>query len=492
MQVKLSVSRFLKRRTAILGQAGFGKSNLIKSVMSEIGYYGDDNTIIIFDIDGEYSFRTEQSVGLADIKNIRDRLVIFTLTERQEEEYKDVIAGKATLNLKDLSPQEVVNSLFPESKRGTNYAGWLLSIKQNEIETKWHTLIDEINEQGLDTDLARISEILGVGENAGVSSLFGLKTILNRIIFSQHDPNSSLLSDIDEAVNEKRIIIVDLSRMPLDSANGLIETILTRLFRKNEEKFVSGQNTIPMLIMIEEAQNFLSKKALQSESNIVVRIAKEGRKYGFGLIYITQQPSAIDETVLSQTNNFFILHLLTQGDIKALTSNNPVYESVAHYIQSEPLRGYAYFYSNVYSEDGKIQPTTVVFSSKIRKFDDVAKEIDEKESKHKWESFLKEKNKHREKFMEVVIDVIDDFYQADNHDNQSTIKWTTFWGTINNKLPKENPYKDGYTSANNYKYPDRNMINYAEKQLNGDNDFRYRLENKNKEIIIKLLKNKIN
>jgi len=92
IQVKLSVSRFLKRRTAILGQAGFGKSNLIKSVMSEIGYYGDDNAIIIFDIDGEYSFKTQQGVGLADIKNIRDRLVVFTLTQRQEEEYEDVLA----------------------------------------------------------------------------------------------------------------------------------------------------------------------------------------------------------------------------------------------------------------------------------------------------------------------------------------------------------------------------------------------------------------
>ena len=342
IQVKLSVSRFLKRRTAILGQAGFGKSNLIKSVMSEIGYYGDDNAIIIFDIDGEYSFKTQQGVGLADIKNIRDRLVVFTLTQRQEEEYEDVLAGKATLNLKDLSPQDVVNSLFPEGKRETNYASWLLSIKQKDIEQKWHRLIDEINDQGLDTDLDKIQDILGLGSNNNTNgtlgnSLSGLKTALNRIISTQHDQDSTLLSDIDEAVNDKRIIIIDLSRMPLDSANGLVETILTRLFRKNEEKFVSGQDTIPMLIMVEEAQNFLSKQALKTESNIVVRIAKEGRKYGFGLIYITQQPSAIDETILSQTNNFFILHLLTQGDIRALTSNNPVYESVAHYIKENGL-----------------------------------------------------------------------------------------------------------------------------------------------------------
>jgi hypothetical protein len=164
--------------------------------------------------------------------------------------------------------------------------------------------------------------------------------------------------------------------------------------------------------------------------------------------------------------------LLTQGDIKALTSNNPVYESVAHYIQSEPLRGFSYFYSNVYSEDGNIQPTTVVFSSKIRKFDDVAKEIDQKEPKHKWQSFLKDKNKNRENFMKVVIDAIDDFYV----NNSLSVEWGKLWGTVNTKLPKGNPFKDIYITKSNNKFPDRNMINYAEKQLNGDNDFPYRLE----------------
>lgn len=477
IQVKLSVNRFLKRRTAILGQAGFGKSNLIKSVMSEIAYHSDDTAIIIFDIDGEYSFRTEQSIGLADIKNIRDRLVVFTLTERNEDEYKDIIAGQATLNLKDLSPQEVVNSLFPLTKRSTNYAGWLLSIKHSDLEEKWYKLIDEIHNNGLDTDLEKIEQILGLNNSSGRgntndSSLFGLKTTLNRIIFSQHDQNSTLLRDIDDAVNQKRVVIVDLSRMPLDTANGLIETILNRLFRKNEEKFVSGQETIPILIMVEEAQNFLSKEALKGESNIVVRIAKEGRKYGFGVIYITQQPSAIDESILSQTNNFFILHLLTQGDIRSLTSNNPLYEPIAYYIQNEPLRGYSYFYSNVYSEDGKILPTTVIFSSKIRKFEDVAKELDEYEPKDKWESFLRDKRKNEERFMEIVIDTIDNFYRQSNLE----LGWTNFWSKVNDNLLDTN-YKSKYTNRKKETkdYPHKDIIQYAEKELSTDK-YPYRLD----------------
>ncbi len=476
IKVKLSVSRFFKRRTAILGQAGFGKSNLIKSVMAEVGYYGDDTAIIIFDIDGEYSFRTEQSLGLADINNIRNRLVVFTSTERNEKEYEGIIASKASLNLKDLSPQEVVQSLFPVDKLNRNYTSWLLSIKRNDIQNKWHGLIDLISKDGLDTDLDIILDTLGIGRSGqqhnpqNTNTASALRTTLNRIIYSQHDESSQLISGIKKAVNDKRIVIVDLSRMPLDRANGLVEVILNQLFRKNEEKFVKGEETIPMLIMVEEAQNFLSTQALKSEDNIVVRITKEGRKYGFGLIYITQQPSAIDDTILSQTNNFFVLHLLTKGDIRALTDNNPVYESVAHYIQSEPLRGFAYFYSNVYSEDGKIQPTTTIFSSRIRKFDDVVKEVDEKEPRKKWESFLEDENTHKEYFMKVTIGVINSF-------SEQEITLPKLWGAVNRKLDANSPFKDGKKSGGGYSYPDENIVNYTEKKLaQEDNDLPFILE----------------
>ena len=189
IKVKLSVSRFLKRRTAILGQAGFGKSNLIKSVMAEVGYYGDDTAIIFLIFDGEYSFRTEQSLGLADIKNIRNRLVVFTSTERNEKEYERIIASTASLNLKDLSPREVVTSLFPAAKRNTNYASWLLSIRQNQIQ-RWNNLLDLIRQDGLDTDLDTILDTLGIGRSGqppqhnpqNKNTASALRTTLNRIV----------------------------------------------------------------------------------------------------------------------------------------------------------------------------------------------------------------------------------------------------------------------------------------------------------------------
>ncbi|MBN8655378.1 MAG: ATP-binding protein [Anaerolineae bacterium] len=477
VHVKLSVSRFLKRRSAILGQAGFGKSNLIKSLMAEIGYHSDDTAIIIFDIDGEYSFKTQQSPGLADIKNIKDRLVVFSRADRNED-YPDLIAGKPNLNLKDLLPQEVVENLFPSGKRGTNYAVWLMSIKRSELESKWHKLVDKISEKLFETDLDEILEVLGMhGNGSEMNSLrvsaSGLRTVLSRLVFSHHDAESKLLSTIQEAVEDRRIVVMDLSRMPIDTAEGLVEIVLSKVFRNNETKFVNGEDTVPVLVMVEEAQNFLSQSALRSdEGNIVIRIAKEGRKFGFGLIYITQQPSSIDDTILSQTNNFFVLHLLTQGDIRALTDNNPTYKPVAHYIQSEPLRGYAYFYSNVYSEDGSIKPTTVIFGAKIRKYDDVVKEIDALQPKKAWESVNKQRVQENDDFMKIVIQVLTDFQQSNN----LKPSWVQLWGDVNNRLPDNHPHKSKYKTGKGNLYPSKSAISIAEAKLSGqDKDMPFKL-----------------
>ena len=144
----------------------------------------------------------------------------------------------------------------------------------------------------------------------------------------------------------------------------------------------------------------------------------------------------------------------------------------AHYIQSEPLRGFAYFYSNVYSEDGKIQPTTTIFSSRIRKFDDVVKEVDEKKPRNEWESFLEDENRHKEDFIKVTIGVLNSLYE-----NQESVEWPKLWGAVNNKLDPNSLFKDGKKSSGGYSYPDENIIKYAENKLaKEDNDLPFILE----------------
>ncbi|MGA9777800.1 MAG: hypothetical protein WBS33_05970 [Verrucomicrobiia bacterium] len=68
------------------------------------------------------------------------------------------------------------------------------------------------------------------------------------------------------------------------------------------------------VIFVEEAQNVLSEEFVKSNANPFVRVAKEERKFGLGLVAITQRPSAISEETRTQAENFFAFHMGNSDD----------------------------------------------------------------------------------------------------------------------------------------------------------------------------------
>ncbi len=80
----------------------------------------------------------------------------------------------------------------------------------------------------------------------------------------------------------------------------------------------------PTLLVCEEAHNYCSDRRETTARHILERVAKEGRKYGLGLMVVSQRPSDVSETVLAQCNNFLVLRLSNPEDqryIRALVSD---------------------------------------------------------------------------------------------------------------------------------------------------------------------------
>jgi DNA helicase HerA-like ATPase len=81
---------------------------------------------------------------------------------------------------------------------------------------------------------------------------------------------------------------------------------------------VSDELKLPVLFLIEEAHNFAPARANTSaESRAIAttkQIAQEGRKFGVGLILISQRPSRLDETTLSQCNSYIIMRMVNPAD----------------------------------------------------------------------------------------------------------------------------------------------------------------------------------
>lgn len=123
-----------------------------------------------------------------------------------------------------------------------------------------------------------------------------------------------LLSDWFDS--QKTISIFDLSNVPAELMLSITGTLLNIVY----EALFWGQNLSnggkhrPLLIVLEEAHNYLHSGKASIASRTVQRIAREGRKYGIGLMLVTQRPSELDETVLSQCGTIVALRMNNNKD----------------------------------------------------------------------------------------------------------------------------------------------------------------------------------
>jgi hypothetical protein len=124
----------------------------------------------------------------------------------------------------------------------------------------------------------------------------------------------------------KALTVFDLGGVPfevVDLVVGLIARIIFELSFWGRNLPGIGRQA-PTLIMFEEAHAYLprgQRRFIQGfATSAVQRIFKEGRKYGVGAIVVSQRPSELDETILSQCGTFFALRLSNtddQGHVRA-------------------------------------------------------------------------------------------------------------------------------------------------------------------------------
>lgn len=115
---------------------------------------------------------------------------------------------------------------------------------------------------------------------------------------------------------EKPITILDLSGVPSSVLERLVGSVLRVVYEAvfwSREKTEGGIER-PLLVVMEEAHRYLSERSDRLASEMVQRIVKEGRKYGVGAMVVSQRPSDVNETILSQCGTFFALRLSNPAD----------------------------------------------------------------------------------------------------------------------------------------------------------------------------------
>lgn len=134
------------------------------------------------------------------------------------------------------------------------------------------------------------------------------------------------------------VSIVDLSGVPSDVVDVVVSVLCRTMFAF--ALWNPRRTEMPLLLVCEEAHRYAPRgeeAAFQPTKRALARIAKEGRKYGVGLALVTQRPSELSESILSQCNTMIALRMSNEQDQQHVRKALP--DSVRSLVDALPALG---------------------------------------------------------------------------------------------------------------------------------------------------------
>jgi len=113
----------------------------------------------------------------------------------------------------------------------------------------------------------------------------------------------------------KPITIIDLSGVPSEIVDVVVSVLARMIF--DFGVWTEREDAVPLLLVCEEAHRYIPRvedAGFGPTRKAISRIAKEGRKYGVSLCLVTQRPSEISESILSQCSTLFALRMSNEQD----------------------------------------------------------------------------------------------------------------------------------------------------------------------------------
>jgi len=375
---KFDVQQLVSRRSFVFARAGFGKSNLVKLLFSNLYRRGvptvtkrGDRQVpvgtLIFDPDGEYYWPDDKGrPGLCDVPGLENQIVVFTKKDAPSPFYGSFVGGEIKLDVRRLKPADVLSiALSPEKQDQQN-----IRKLKGLSRSNWTDLVNLIHRYGNNADDVLVASILSLKVEQQQAELLAAKANMTAMLRMLHDPSSQVLDMLLAALKEGKICIVDVSQMRGKPALILSGLILKRIFDHNQEEFTKASpETIPTIAVVEEAQSVLGNHDSSGDSPYVAWV-KEGRKFDLGALLITQQPGSIPDELLSQGDNWFIFHLLSAGDLRAVKNANAHFsDDLLSSLLNEPIPGHGVYWSSVGGKPYPIPIRALLFESMYQPHD---------------------------------------------------------------------------------------------------------------------------
>lgn len=331
----LDGNRLFQKHAVIVGSTGSGKSCTVATLIEEIAKLQSSNAVV-FDIHGEYepiigeNIKHFKIAGPSD--GVSDGFIYLPYWLLTYEEMISMMIDRSDNN----APNQAMIFSRTVYKCKKDY---LISVGKSDIvdditidsPTPYDikTLLDELN--------AINSEVVP-GAKAGFTKKGDFNGTLSRFIQRLEnkvsDKRLNFLFSSDESLlnydymvelcsklmlpasSNGGVKIIDFSEVPSDVLPLVVSLVARLIF--SVQQWTDREKINPIAIFCDEAHLYIpqnTKQGIEAQSlNSFERIAKEGRKYGIGLVVITQRPSEVDRTVLSQSSNFIAMRLTNADD----------------------------------------------------------------------------------------------------------------------------------------------------------------------------------
>jgi hypothetical protein len=300
IKVNLDANNLVQKHCSILAKTGSGKSYTGGVIIEEL--LDKDVPLLIIDPHGEYATlkypnddkpEALQRFGI-EPRGYADKVTVYTPANKTLNPGADKLFRLNGINLstKDL------RQLFPD-ERAQNQSGILFeAISKLKEERDTYTIDDIIYEVGQDKSKVKWN-VINMLESLNETGILS--------------DNATTVYDL---VREGHASIIDMKGVNPDLQQMIVAKLGSELFEARKLNEVP-----PCMLVIEEAHNYCPEKGFDKtvSTDILRTIASEGRKFGLGLMVVSQRPARVDKNILSQCSTQIIMKVTNPNDLKAIS-----------------------------------------------------------------------------------------------------------------------------------------------------------------------------
>lgn len=348
----LDGDKLFQRHAALLGSTGSGKSWTVATILERAARLPSAN-LIVFDLHGEYSqlsyARQLRVPGPDDLKAPQTDLLFLPHWLMNAEELVAMFVDRSEFTAHNQTlvfqreVEQAKRDFLQEHGKNDTLAAFTVD---SPVPFPLDRVIGRIEE--LNTEMTQGARGLKQGDFYGQFS-----RLLVRMATKRNDKRYGFLFQAPEKLHTyeafhalaeqlldfsgHKIKVIDFSEVPADALPIMLGIVARLVY--SLQFWMPKEKRHPVALICDEAHIYLPRDGGNPNEERAIacfeKIAKEGRKYGVSLVVVSQRPSDVNATILSQCNNVVALRLTNSNDQAVVNKLMP--ESLSALLEMLPI-----------------------------------------------------------------------------------------------------------------------------------------------------------